>query len=556
MEHTVTDINQLIADVKKQKTHFVIITGGVCSSIGKGVLTSSIGVLLKDSNFSISVMKCDPYLNVDPGTMSPLEHGEVFVTHDGAETDLDLGHYERMIDIGLTRESSVSSGQIFQEILDGERSGKFLGKCIQLVPHAVNSIKRRLLSFALKAKTDFVLIEIGGTVGDIEGEIFLEAIRQLRSDLSSKFMMHCHLSYVPYLEWANEVKTKPTQHSVMLLKKAGLFADALFLRTDHQMPTESYKKVSVMCGVKENKVFQILTHSPIYQLFVDLSHQNLTERICEQFTIPLQKTPELNNWKKLIERIKEPKESIKIGLIVKYTGSNDPYISIIEAIKAASYEQKKNAEIIQINARALEANSSQLEYKKAFKLLQSVDGILVPGGFDKGGMEGKMVAAQWARENNIPYLGICLGMQLMLVEAARNLAHIPDASSAELNPLSKNHIIALIDEQQNIVQKGGTMRLGSYPCTLVRGTKAHDAYGSDMIHERHRHRYEFNNTYKKKLEDAGIIFSGINHDQNLVEIVEIKDHPFMVGAQFHPEFTSRPLRPHPLFLEFIKSIMK
>lgn len=547
------NLEELLHHVKKNKTKVIVITGGVCSSIGKGVLISSIGVLVKDMGASVSVLKFDPYLNVDPGTMSPLVHGEVFVTQDGAETDLDLGHYERMIGVALTRNSSVSSGQIFQEILDGEREGKFLGKCIQLVPHVVDAIKHRVLKLAYTTGADYILVEIGGTVGDIEGEIFLEAVRQLRMDLSNNTMMHCHLSYVPYLSWAHEVKTKPTQHSVMMLKKAGLSPDFLFLRTDVELASDVVKKLSLMCGIRSDFIFQNRTHSPIYQLFLDLRDQQLPLKIQEYFGIQKTSKVLLQQWEQLIATIKKQKQPVLIGCVVKYMGTNEPYISVIEAIKSAAYACDREPKIIHISAHALEGPDDSAEKQEALRQLSLVQGMVVPGGFDKRGMEGKIVAARYAREHNVPYLGLCLGLQLMLVEAARSLLHLPDASSMELNADTNNPIIALLDEQNHITHKGGTMRLGSYLCTLKPGTKAYQAYGKDEVLERHRHRYEFNNKYRQAMEEAGVVFSGINTERNLVEIAELRDHPFMVGTQAHPEFMSSPLKPHPLFFAFLRA---
>ena len=550
------NFEQLLSYAKQNKTHFIVVTGGVCSSIGKGVLISSMGVLIKDFGGTVSVIKCDPYLNVDPGTMSPLVHGEVFVTHDGAETDLDLGHYERMIGIELNKDSSLSAGQIFQEILRGEREGTFLGKCIQLVPHVTDAIKQRILKLAYTSKAQFILIEIGGTVGDIEGEIFLEAIRQLRMDLTPGSMMHCHLSYVPYLPWAHEVKTKPTQHSTMLLKKAGLIPDALFLRTEKPLTPDVIKKVSVMCGVQQDFIFQNMTRSPLYQLFLDLRDQNLSLKIQEWFGITPTTLSSLKAWEDLLEKITHTQKKIKIGLIVKYRGTSEPYISVIEALKSAGYFHDHALEIIPIDANALEdADTSSPAHHQAIQELQSVQGIVVPGGFDKRGIEGKIMAARWAREHHIPYLGLCLGMQVMLIETARNALKLKDATSMEFDPTTKNPVIVLLNEQNMITEKGGTMRLGSYECALTPHTVAHTAYKKDLITERHRHRYEFNNSYKKEFERHGVIFSGINPERNLVEIAEITGHPFMVGTQAHPEFLSTPLKPHPLFVAFIQACL-
>jgi len=544
-------IAQLQEKVKQSKAKFIIVTGGVCSSLGKGVLVSAKGVLLKKAGYTVSVIKWDPYLNVDPGTMSPLVHGEVFVTADGAETDLDLGHYERLIGVRLTRDSSVSSGQIFQEILDGEREGRFLGKCIQLVPHVIDVIKQRFLTFALTHDVDFVLLEIGGTVGDIEGEIFLEAIRQLKMDLGQKRIMHSHLSYVPFLTWSGEVKTKPTQHSVIQLKKYGLIPDSLFLRADKEIEQKATEKIAVMCGVDEKFIFQALTVDPVYNVFLDLDRQEVGSRIQEFFGLAHVKKSDLSSWKDLIRRIEKAENKVKIGLIAKYVGSSDPYISVVEAIKSAGYYTGWRLEIEVIEAEALEKNDSQVWDK-----LKSLNGIIVPGGFDVRGCEGKIKAAKWARENKIPYLGLCLGLHILMIDYARSVLGLQGASSAEFDPKTPHPVISLLDEQKGVTEKGASMRLGSYPCRLVEGTRAHDAYQQDMISERHRHRYEVNNDYKKDYEEKGIIFSGIYPKKDLVEIAEIKDHPFMVGCQFHPEFQSSPLRPHPLYRALVEAAIK
>ncbi len=541
------NLETLIAEVKKQGTKFVVVTGGVCSSIGKGVLISSIGTLLKNTGVLVSVIKMDPYLNVDPGTMSPLVHGEVFVTDDGAETDLDLGHYERTLDVHLTKESSISSGQIFLEILEGERKGEFLGKCIQFVPHVVDAIKQRALKFALKSKVDYVLIEIGGTVGDMEGEVFLEAVRQLKLDVGDDRLVHCHLSYVPFLEWANEVKTKPTQHSVMLLKKAGIVLDCLFLRSDNKLPDKAFKKVAAMCGIDEDLIFQVPTVYPSYKLFVELHDQGLEIKLQKYFNIKPIKA-DLFSWEKLIALIDTKKPKVKIGVVVKYFGTSEPYISVIEAIKAASWNNNRDPEIVYIAADKLEKNDSI-----SMKELKSVDAIIVPGGFDSRGVEGKIIAAKYAREHGIPYLGLCLGLHVMLIEIARSLLKLSDATSMEFDVAAKNVIITLLEAQKGLHKLGGSMRLGVFPCRLVPGTVTYNAYKKNEVFERHRHRYEVNNNFRKPLEEVGVVFSGFYND--LIEIAEVKGHTFMVATQFHPEFLSRPLRPHPLFEALIKAVL-
>ena len=543
-------LEELIESVKNQGTKFIIVTGGVCSSIGKGILISSIGALLKHAGTTISIMKMDPYLNVDPGTMSPLVHGEVFVTHDGAETDLDLGHYERTLGIYLTKESSLSSGQVFQEILAGERHGKFLGRCIQLIPHVVDAIKQHALTLALKRQSDFLLIEIGGTVGDIEGEIFLEAMRQLKYELGGERVMHLHLSYVPYLEWANEIKTKPTQHSVMLLKKAGITPDALFLRTEMEIDTKILKKLSVMCGIPEDCLFQVPTCKPAYRLIAELKNQKVHSKIQCYFNNTVMQETDIASWENLITLITKKKEPITIGLIAKYIGSNDPYISVVEAIKSAAWASNREADIVTIDAEQL-VNSKDIDQCSSIPL----QGIVVPGGFDARGMYGKIIAAQWAREHNIPYFGLCLGLQVMLIEFARAVLGLNDASSEEYDEHTAHPIIALLKEQQVVVDKGSSMRLGAFPCEVQPNTKAYKAYQQHEVFERHRHRYEFNLKYKVAFEESGMIFSGIYKKKGLIEIAELKNHPFMLGTQFHPEFLSTPLVPHPLFKLFIESII-
>lgn len=541
---------ELMKIIQERNTKFIVITGGVCSSIGKGVLVSSLGVLLKNAGYSVSVVKWDPYLNVDPGTMSPLEHGEVFVTEDGAETDLDLGHYERALGISLTRNSSVSSGQIFQEILEGERKGIFLGKCIQLVPHVVEAIKKRMLMFALDHATDFVLIEIGGTVGDMESQIFLEAVRQIRMQLEKNTMFHGHLSYVPLLEWTGEVKTKPTQHSVNALKEAGLVPDCLFLRSTKQVPAKSLEKLATLCGVDRDFLFQVLTYHPLYKLFIDLKKQGVAGRIQAYFGLSSLE-PDLSAWECLIEQIEQCQKTLKIALVAKYVGSNDPYISVVEAIKSAAYALNYKSEIIVIDAEGLEKDEDASE---EWEKLKSAQGIIVPGGFDKRGSEGKIVAVAWAREHKIPYLGLCLGMQVMIIEFARSLLDFKGANTTEFDKETLYPIISLLEEQEKIEHKGASMRLGASECALIPGTKAYQAYQQQVIVERHRHRYEFNNKYREAFERVGVVFSGIYQAKNLVEIAELKNHPFMVGTQFHPEFLSSPLKPHPLFKAFIEAI--
>jgi CTP synthase len=546
---------ELREKVIASKTNIIVITGGVCSSIGKGVLVSSMGVLLKNAGYSLTMIKWDPYLNVDPGTMSPLEHGEVFVTADGAETDLDLGHYERLTGIGMLKDSSVSSGQIFQEVLTGEREGRYLGKCIQLVPHVIDVIKQRLLQFVLNHPQDFVLLEIGGTVGDMEGEVFLEAIRQLRLELRKDQLFHGHLSYVPILSWTGEVKTKPTQHSVARLKRHGLVPDALFLRIDKEIGDRAISKTALMCGVNQEYIFQVVTMDIVYNVFLDLDRQGVGKKIQEFFGIKVPRSSDLLEWSGLINKIQKSQQDVSIGLIAKYVGSNDPYISVVEAIKSAGFAYEKRPNVVVIEAEALEKEPYGGD-GAAWSQLKALDGIVMPGGFDVRGSEGKIHAARWAREHQVPYLGLCLGLHILLIDFARYKMGLEGANSTEFDAMTPFPVIALLEEQQIVSAKGATMRLGSFPCHLVKGSKAFDAYQKDVVMERHRHRYEVNELFKKQFEQHGIVFSGIYQEKNLAEIAEISDHPFMLGSQFHPEFQSSPLCPHPLFKAFMGAVLE
>lgn len=545
-----SSLEQLIIQAKEKKKKFVVVTGGVCSSLGKGVLVSSLGVLLQDAGYKVSVMKCDPYLNVDPGTMSPLEHGEVFVTADGAETDLDLGHYERTLNESFSRDSSMSSGQIFAQILEGERRGAYLGRDIQMVPHVVNAIKERILDFSVSKNLDIVLVEIGGTVGDMEAMVFLEALRQLKLDLGAASILHAHLSYVPFLAWTGEVKTKPTLHSVNELKRAGLVPDALFLRSDQAIDEKSRAKVVLMCGVQSSCVFQVLTVTPMFRLFFSLLEQGLVETVTKFFEgKSLVPRSNLGAWRALLDKIDGATTVVRIALVAKYVGNNDPYMSVVEAIKSAVFHAGLKLDLLLVNAEKIEQRD-----EGAWKDLKNAHGIVIPGGFDKRGAEGKIMALRWAREENIPLLGLCLGFQLMLVEAARSLLGIADATSAEFEPEAQNPVICLLDDQAQVVRKGGSMRLGEYSCKILPNSQAFLSYQSENIAERHRHRYEFNNRYKSALESVGIVFSGICKERNLIEIAEVEGHRFMVGTQFHPEFKSTYLNSHPLFTRFIEVI--
>ena len=526
---------------------YIFVTGGVCSSLGKGIASSAIGNLLKASGFSVFTQKLDPYLNVDPGTMSPFQHGEVFVTDDGAETDLDLGHYERFIDIPLSKLSSFSTGQVYQTVLDKERKGDFLGGTIQIIPHITDEIKNRVRQAARKSKADIILAEIGGTVGDIEGQPFLEALRQMRNEEGKENVMFIHLTLLPFLKSSNELKTKPTQLSVKTLQGMGIHPDMVMLRADAKIEKKHLSKVAKFCDVPLEAVIPAPTVKSIYEVPLNFHKYNMVQTICNRFNLRYKK-PKLAEWERMVKRIIESKTEIHIGLAGKYNDLDDAYLSVIEAIKSASFMQKRKAKIVWIDAERIESGD-----KNEWKKLHKVDGVVVPGGFGSRGIEGKILVAQYCREEKIPYLGLCLGSQLMAIEFARNVAGIKNATSEEFAPKAKNKIVHFLPGQHEKRAKGGTLRLGSYPCNIRKGTLAYKCYETTKIDERHRHRYEFNNKFKSPLEKKGLIFSGVSPDRELMEIVELKGHPFMIGSQFHPEFKSRPNRPHPLFREFIKA---
>lgn len=550
------------------RTRFVIVTGGVCSSLGKGIAVSSIGAILKACGFKVFVQKLDPYLNVDPGTMSPFQHGEVFVTDDGAETDLDLGHYERFIDEPMSKLSTVTTGQIYESVLARERNGDYLGKTIQVVPHITNAIKDRILQAAEKSGAQIVLVEIGGTVGDIEGEPFLEAVRQLRAELGSHRMVHVHLTLLPYLAASKELKTKPTQLSVRELRRLGIQPDMLLTRADKKIPGELLDKISHMTGVERRAVIPAPTLPSIYDVPLNFQQYRLGEFIAERLTLG-QMVPDMTEWIHGRERHDAAQEhEVKIAIVGKYAGLEDAYLSVIESIKSAAVFCGKRADILWVDSEKLEK-----EDKEAWSMLKEAEGIVVPGGFGLRGIEGKIQAATYAREKKIPYLGLCLGSQILAIEFARHVLKDKQLTSEEFDEDGKldrsKYVVHFLPDQFKEMKKGGTMRLGSWPCVLRQGTKAHAAYASSgtaqvpvvwhdgqsgRITERHRHRYEFNNAFRQKLEDAGLIVSGESPDRELMEVVELRDHPFMLGSQFHPEFKSRPHRPHPLFHAFMKVV--
>jgi len=534
-------------------TKYIFVTGGVCSSIGKGISSASIGNLLTACGYNVFMQKLDPYLNVDPGTMSPFQHGEVFVTDDGAETDLDLGHYERFIDKPLNRYSTVTTGSIYTEVLQKERKGDFLGKTLQIIPHITNAIQEKIIKGGESANADIVVVEIGGTVGDIEGQPYLEAIRQMRHNLGPERTLSVHLTLLPWIAAAKELKTKPTQQSVQLLRSIGIQPDIILARADQSIPKALLQKISLFCDVEEEAVIPVTTAETIYQVPLEFEKYGMTEIIAKKLELK-NKTPNLKEWKNMVNKIKNAKKTLAIGLAGKYTDLDDAYLSVLEAIKAASYSQGAKPEIIWIDTEKLEKGDAE-ENKK----LKMVDGMIVPGGFGKRGVEGKVMVAQYCREKNVPYLGLCLGCQIMTIEFARNVAGVKDATSEEFDPKADHQVIQFLPDQSEEKSKGGTLRLGAQECIIKKGTLAYKCYKRTSIFERHRHRYEVStdhtNPYFSLLQDQGLVFSGTSPDGKLAEIIEVKNHPFMIGSQFHPEFLSRPNRPHPLFAGFIKACL-
>ena len=540
---------------KTTQPRFVIVTGGVCSSLGKGIAVSSIGAIMKACGFKVFVQKLDPYLNVDPGTMSPFQHGEVYVTDDGAETDLDLGHYERFIDEPMSKLSTVTTGQIYQSVLGKERHGDYLGKTIQVVPHITDAIKQRMNEAAEKSGAEIMLVEIGGTVGDIEGEPFLEAVRQMRSEMGSERVFHVHLTLLPYLAASKELKTKPTQLSVRELRRIGLQPDMILARADADIPEDLLDKISHFCGIDRKAVIPAPTVNSIYDVPLNFQKYGMAEIIAEKLKLGNVK-PDMREWEKGTKRYKDALgHEVKIAIVGKYTHLDDAYLSVIESIKSAAVFTGHHAKVTWIDSEKLEKND-----EKTWKELKSCAGVVVPGGFGKRGIEGKIAAAKYARMEKVPYLGLCLGSQLLTIEFARTMLKDSKITSEEFDEDGKlpkdKYVVHFLPGQYKERSKGGTLRLGTYPCKLKKGSKAAKAYGTEFIHERHRHRYEFNNAYRKRLEEHGLVISGDSPDGDLMEIVEIKDHPFMVGSQFHPEFKSRPHRPHPLFRAWMEAVVK
>jgi len=522
---------------------YIFVTGGVVSSVGKGITVASIGTILKSRRITVSVQKLDPYLNVDPGTMSPYQHGEVFVTRDGAETDLDLGNYERFIDAEFTADSNITSGQIYSAIIAKERRGDFLGGTIQIVPHLTTEIKERFKQLAEKSQADVILIEVGGTVGDIEGQPFLEAIRQMRNDVGRNNVLYIHVTFLPFLTSTQELKTKPTQHSVNELRRIGIQPDIIMCRSDHPVSEGIRDKISLFCDVERQAVIPLPTVSTIYEIPLILEETGLGKLILGKLGIKARRA-ELSQWQRLVERIKAPHEPVSIALVGKYVELNDAYFSVREALYHAALHHDRELNLFWVH-------SEDLDKDGADALLRSAQGIIVPGGFGVRGIGGMIKAARYARDNEIPYLGLCLGLHVMVIEFARYAFGSDEPNSTEFDPSTRYPVIDLLPEQKKVENKGATMRLGNYPCQLVPGSLAAAAYGQPLVQERHRHRFEFNNEFREPLNKAGMVYSGLAPDNKLVEICELANHPWMLSCQFHPEFGSRPGRPHPLFRDFI-----
>ncbi len=539
---------------------YIFCTGGVVSSVGKGVTAAAIGRVLKARGLRVSIQKLDPYLNVDPGTMSPYQHGEVFVTEDGAETDLDVGHYERFIDENLTKACTMTSGMVYNEVITKERRGDYLGKTIQVIPHVTNEIKRRIALVSKGNNIDVVIVEVGGTVGDIEAMPFLEAIRQIRHDVGRNNTFYVHVTFLPMVGATGELKTKPTQHSVRDLRGIGILPDAIIARSDHPIDSDLRDKIAMFCDVEARAVLPMVTTKYLYEVPLMLEDEQFGDYLCDRLQLNCPQTVDLHAWRAMCTEVRRPKPVIPIAIVGKYTELHDAYISVREALYHAALASGNDIKIHWVN-------SEDLEQGKGRDVLEHVAGIVVPGGFGPRGVEGKIIAAQFARENNVPYLGLCLGMQVMCIEFARHVLGTNEANSTEVNQNTPFPVIALMNDQRDVVDMGGTMRLGVYPCHLIPGTKAYDAYTAcesckdDRIHpidplnalvdERHRHRWEFNNEFRKILGDGGLTFSGLSPDGLLVEISELRNHPFMLGSQFHPELRSRPNRPHPLYKAFV-----
>ncbi len=544
-----------ILNMSGKKTKFIFITGGVLSSLGKGLAAASIGALLKARGLNVTIQKLDPYINVDPGTMNPFQHGEVYVTDDGTETDLDLGHYERYLGIPLGKHNNYTSGSIYYEVIKKERRGDYLGGTVQVIPHITDQIKEAILN-VVRNDEDVVIVEIGGTVGDIEGQPFLEAIRQMRFDLGKENVLYIHLTLVPYIKTAGELKTKPTQHSVKELRSIGIQPDIILCRSEMELDDSIKRKIALFCNVDPDAVFSAVDVKNIYEVPLAFYNEGIDQKIAIMLKLPA-KNPDLSPWVELVDKLKSLQPGVKIAIVGKYVDLKESYKSLHEALVHGGIANNVSPELIYINSEEL--NPENIEER-----LKDAHGILVPGGFGHRGVEGKILACEYAREKKIPFFGICLGMQCAVIEFARNVADIKQANSSEFDPRTPDPVIYLMTEWYDVrnkcvqrrdpkSEKGGTMRLGAYPCKLKKDTLAYTAYKQDLIYERHRHRYEFNKKYAKQFEENGLILSGLSPDEDLVEIVEIKDHPWFVGCQFHPEFKSKPMDPHPLFVHFIRA---
>lgn len=527
---------------------FIFITGGVVSSLGKGITAASLGCLLKSRGVNVSILKLDPYINVDPGTMSPYQHGEVFVTDDGAETDLDLGHYERFIDVNLSKNNNVTTGKIYWSVITKERKGDYLGGTVQVIPHITNEIKDRIMRVAKESQADVVLVEVGGTVGDIESLPFLEAIRQFKGDIGRDDVMYIHVTLMPFIGAASELKTKPTQHSVKELRGIGIQPDVIVCRSERHISNELKAKIALFCDIDKEAVIPNMDAKTIYEVPLLLEQAGLDDIVIQRLKLEC-KERDLKVWREMVAKIKSPKEKVTIAIVGKYVSLPDAYLSVAEALRHGGIAHDTQVQIKWVNSEAIEKDGVE-------KVIGKVDGILVPGGFGNRGIEGKIAAVRMAREQKIPYLGICLGMQCAVIEYARNVCHLERANSSEFDLDSPHCVVDLLPEQKEIADMGGTMRLGLDPVQISQNTLAYKSYQQELIYERHRHRYEVNNEYLAKLQQAGLLISGILPDRHLVEIIEIPDHPWFVATQFHPEFKSRPLRPQPLFRDFVGAALK
>ncbi|MGL5269076.1 MAG: CTP synthase [Selenomonadaceae bacterium] len=528
---------------------YIFVTGGVVSSLGKGITAASLGRLLKSRGIKVTIQKFDPYINIDPGTMSPYQHGEVFVTDDGAETDLDLGHYERFIDINLTKGSNITAGKVYWSVLNKERKGDYLGSTVQVIPHITNEIKQRVYDVASADDAEVVITEIGGTVGDIESLPFMEAIRQVKKEVGKNDVLYIHVTLVPYISAAGELKTKPTQHSVKELRSIGIQPDILVCRADKPISKEMKDKLALFCDVDTDAVIENRTASTIYEVPLMMQKEGLDKIVLNKLNMDYSPA-KMDDWEKMVYKINHPSKKVKVAVVGKYVELPDAYISVTEALHHAGISNDAEVKIQWVNAEEIEADGTDFD-----EVFSGCKGILVPGGFGDRGVEGKIRAIQYARENKIPFLGLCLGMQCAVIEFARHVCGMTDANSSEFNQETKHPVIDLMLSQVDVEDKGGTMRLGSYPCKVTAGTNTQAAYGADLIHERHRHRFEYNNAFRSVLSSAGLVIAGTLPDDSLVEIVEVKDHPWFVASQFHPELKSRPNNPHPLFRDFVKAAL-